>query len=199
MKQLFTLLLICSPGILLAQKMPDYGIHQIRLNDTDKMIRAEILPVTSMPNVNPELTYYWYGTGSIHLLQGGFSGQLLNGSYEEYYINKNLKTQGTFENGLKNGVWKDWDKTGKLIRLFTWENGSWSGPFNIYNANGKVIQSGRYIHNQLDGPISFNAGTDSAKTIRYKKGKIVPPKSGTFLKRINIFKKKTPSQAKPAS
>ncbi len=199
MKQLFTLLLICSPAILLAQKMPDYGIHQVRINDTDKTIRAEILPVTSMSNVNPELTYYWYGAGGIHTLQGGFSGQLLNGIYEEYYINKNLKTQGSFENGLKNGVWKDWDEAGKLTRLFTWENGSWSGQFNLYNTRGKVIQSGKYVHNQLDGLISFNAGTDSAKTIRYKKGKIVPPKSSTFLKRINIFEKKGPSKAKPAS
>jgi antitoxin component YwqK of YwqJK toxin-antitoxin module len=199
MKQLFMLLLICGPGLLYAQKMPDYGIHQIRINDTDKTIRAEIQPVTSMPNVNPELTYYWYGTGSIHPLQGGFSGQLLNGSYEEYYLNKNLKTQGTFEKGLKNGVWKDWDESGKLTRLFTWENGCWSGPFTLYNTRGQVIQSGRYVHNQLDGPVSFNAGTDSARTILYKKGRVVPPKSGTFLKRINIFKKKKTPPAKPAS
>ena len=193
------LLLICSPAIVLAQKMPDYGIHQVRINDTDKMIRAEILPVTSMSKVDPELTYYWYGTGSIHLLQGGFSGQLLNGTYEEYYSNKNLKTQGTFERGLKNGVWKEWDPSGKLTRLLTWENGYWSGPFNLYNTHGRVIQSGRYDHNQLDGLVAFNAGTDSAKTIRYKKGKVVPPKSGTFLKRINIFKKKTSPPVKPAA
>ncbi|MBB6126357.1 toxin-antitoxin system YwqK family antitoxin [Mucilaginibacter lappiensis] len=199
MKHLFTLLLTFSPGLLLAQKIPDYGLHQIRINDTDKTIRAEILPVTSMANVHPELTYYWYGAGAIHQLQGGFSGHLLNGSYEEYYINKNLKTQGTFEKGLKNGLWKEWDESGKLTRQLTWENGSWSGPFSLYNVHGQLVQSGRYARNQLDGPISFNAGTDSAKIVRYNKGKVVPPKSGTFLKRINIFKKKKTPALKPAS
>jgi antitoxin component YwqK of YwqJK toxin-antitoxin module len=199
MKHLLIHLLIWLPLATFAQKMPDYGIYHIRISDTDKTIQAEIIPVTSMPDVKPELEYYWYGANTIHRLQGGFSGQLLNGTYNEYYKNKNLKTQGLFEKGLKNGEWKDWYEDGKLNRLITWEKGIQSGRFSLYNPDGKIIQSGRYRHNQLDGPVTYNAGTDSLKVIRYKNGQIVPAKSGTFLKRVNIFKKKTTPQAKPAT
>lgn len=196
MKKLFILFLTWLPLFSMAQKIPDYGLHQVRINDTDKTILAEILPVKTMSQVRSELDYYWYGANRIHRQQGGFSGQLLNGTYQEYYQNKSLKTQGAFEKGLRNGVWKDWNENGRLSLLTTWDNGLRSGRFSLYNTEGKVIQSGSYVRDRLDGPVTFNAGTDSLKIIRYKKGQPVPPKSGTFLKRINIFKKHTQKSIK---
>lgn len=197
MKYLLILFTCWFPLKTMAQKLPDFGLHHIRISDTDKNIQAEILPVTNMPAVKPELNYYWYGAGGIHQLQGGFSGQLLNGAYTEYYKNKNVKTQGTFKKGLKDGVWKEWNEYGKLNYLITWEEGIQTGPFSFYNTEGRVIRSGTYKRNQLNGRLSLNEGTDSAQTIRYKNGKIVPSKSGSFLKRIHLFKKKTAPKPQP--
>jgi hypothetical protein len=198
MKHLFLLLFQCCPILLLAQKMPDDGTSQVRINDTDRTIRAGILAVTSAPKARPDRQYYWYGSGGIHQLQGGYSGHLLNGSYQEYYLNKNLRTEGAFDEGLKDGVWKDWSEGGKLSRLITWDQGEQTGPFRLYDPEGKVITSGNYKHNLLDGAVTFHIGTDSAKTLRYKKGQVMPPKNGNFLKRIHIFKKQQAPPAKPA-
>jgi hypothetical protein len=189
MKHLFLLLCQCCPILLLAQKMPDDGTSQVRINDTDRTIRAGILAVTSAPKARPDRQYYWYGSGGIHQLQGGYSGHLLNGSYQEYYLNKNLRTEGAFGEGLKDGVWKDWNEAGKLSRLITWDQGEQTGPFRLYDPDGKVITSGNYKHNLLEGAVTFHIGTDSVKTLRYKKGQVIPPKKGNFLKRIHIFKK----------
>lgn len=42
------------------------------------------------------------------------SDGVLNGLYEEYYINKKIKTKGTIKNGLKLGWWKFYDSLGNI-------------------------------------------------------------------------------------
>ncbi|MEN0052362.1 MAG: hypothetical protein AAGC65_01770 [Mucilaginibacter sp.] len=197
MRSALLLFLICSPLILMAQKMPDYGNTQVRINDTDKTIRAGIEAVPSNPKTYPDLNYYWLGGGIIHQLQGGYSGQLLHGSYQEYDLRKNLRMQGTFQRGLKDGIWKTWNESGKLVSIVTWDKGWLTGPFTLYTTEGKEKTSGYYDHNLLDGPLTTGLETDSLKTVRYKKGKIVPPKPHKLLQRINIFKKHKKPQAAP--
>lgn len=194
---LLTLLLFC-PFLLRAQKIPDYGTSQVRVNDTDRMIRAGILTTSAALKAQPDRLYYWYGSGGIRQTQGGYSGHLLHGSYEEYYLNKNLRTQGTFAEGLKDGQWKEWNETGNMSRMVTWKQGEQTGPFQWYSADGKVTTSGHNRHNLPDGPVTYNIGTDSVKTLRYKAGKLIPVKKGNFLKRIHIFKKGKAPAAKPA-
>ncbi|WPU95855.1 hypothetical protein SNE25_10030 [Mucilaginibacter sabulilitoris] len=198
MKYLVLALFLFYPFLLRAQKIPDYGTSQVRINDTDRMIRAGILTISATFKARPDRLYYWYGSGGIRQTQGGYSGRLLHGNYEEYYLDKNLRTQGTFAEGLKDGQWKEWHETGSMKRLVTWKQGEQTGPFQLYGANGKITTSGYYRHNLQDGSITYNMGTDSVKTLRYKAGKLIPAKKGNFLKRIHIFKKGKAPAAKPA-
>lgn len=197
MKYLLPALLLFCPFLLRAQKIPDYGTSQVRISDTDRMIRAGILTTSATPKARPDRLYYWYSSGGIRQTQGGYSGRLLHGSYEEYYLNKNLRIQGTFAEGLKNGGWKEWNETGHMKRLVTWSQGEQTGPFQLYGTDGKIITSGHYRHSLPDGPVTYNIGTDSVKTLRYKAGKLVPAKKGNLLKRIHIFKKGKAPADKP--
>ncbi|MES2275321.1 MAG: hypothetical protein V4592_04815 [Bacteroidota bacterium] len=180
------------------QKLPDIGIN-VRINEGDKTIVAEIRPVNSTPSMEPASTYYWYGSGLIHHTQGGYSGRLLNGAYNEYYLNKNLKEQGLFNKGLKTGIWKAWNETGVLRQLFTYRTGIKSGAFSLYDETGRLTQSGNYDNNELNGKItSFHK--DSATVVIYKNGSAIPKKQPSkFWDKLNIFKRhpKTTNIAKP--
>jgi antitoxin component YwqK of YwqJK toxin-antitoxin module len=107
-----------------AQKLPDYGLNKVRITQPDKIIVAEIEPVSSNPSIKQNLVYYWYSANAVHTSQGGFSGKLLNGQYTEYYPDKNLKEQGEFKKGLKDGAWKSWNDDGSLAVTTTWKSGS---------------------------------------------------------------------------
>ena len=119
---LIFLCLVCVK--VLGQKLPGYGLNKVRITLADKIIVAEIEPVSSNPSIKQNLVYYWYSANIIHTTQGGFSGKLLNGQYNEYYPDKNLKEQGEFKNGLKNGIWKNWNDDGTLSALANWKHGS---------------------------------------------------------------------------
>jgi antitoxin component YwqK of YwqJK toxin-antitoxin module len=119
---LIFLCLVCIEAF--GQKLPDYGLNKVRITQTDKIIVAEIEPVSSNPSIKRDLIYYWYSANIIHATQGGFSGTLLNGRYTEYYPDKNLKEQGEFKNGLKDGVWKNWSDDGTLMASTNWKHGS---------------------------------------------------------------------------
>jgi hypothetical protein len=197
MRKLLLFIFILSSSGAMAQKMPDYGLYNIHISDSARIIRTQVNPVSGTVSTRPGLLYYWFGSNAIHEQQGGFSGKLLNGIYEESDGNHHLIMQGEFKAGLKDGTWKTWNEAGRLSSVITWDEGVKTGKFAYYDAGGNETQSGRYDYNQLDGKIIYHAATDSVKTILYKNGKIVPAKNGSFLKRINIFKKKATGSPQP--
>jgi hypothetical protein len=107
----------------LAQNLPDMGLYRVRITDTAGTTIFEIKPVNSPPRARPDRTYYWYDAGTIQATQGGFSGKLLNGSYDQYYRDKSLKEQGAFHKGLKVGTWKNWNRDGSLATITKWDKG----------------------------------------------------------------------------
>jgi antitoxin component YwqK of YwqJK toxin-antitoxin module len=123
MKRIVFILSLLSAGSLFAQKLPDGGLNTIRIYESDKTVVAEIGEVSENPDIKPDLFYYWYSANAIHSTQGGFSGQLLNGRYTEYYLNKNLKEQGFFKKGLKSGIWKTWNEDGIIKQTSNWKLG----------------------------------------------------------------------------
>jgi antitoxin component YwqK of YwqJK toxin-antitoxin module len=123
MRKIIVIFLFFISGSVYAQKLSDYGIDKVRIVETDKIIQAEIIPVNSAPAIKSDRFYYWYNDNSIHSSQGGFSGKLLNGLYEAYYLNHNLKEKGAFKKGLKNGIWKSWKEDGTLSQVANWKNG----------------------------------------------------------------------------
>ncbi|MES2113014.1 MAG: hypothetical protein V4577_29965 [Bacteroidota bacterium] len=123
MKNIIILLLLVVPCLASAQKVPDFGANKVRILQPDKIIEAEVIPVASAPKPNTGFFYYWYSSNKIHITQGGFSGRLLNGAYNEFYLTRNLKEQGIFDKGLKNGTWKSWNEGGNLIKITHWKQG----------------------------------------------------------------------------
>jgi antitoxin component YwqK of YwqJK toxin-antitoxin module len=122
MKKIMAILLFFVSGAVCAQEMPDMTI-KVRIVETGKTVVAEVNQVASLPSTKSNLFYYWYSANSIHSTQGGFSGKLLDGEYDEYYPDKGLKEQGLFKKGLKSGTWKDWNADGTLKAEANWKNG----------------------------------------------------------------------------
>jgi hypothetical protein len=106
-----------------AQKLPFIDMNRVRITEPDRVIVAETEPVSYVRHPKPDLIYYWYGAGAIHSTQGGFGGKPLDGLYNEYYPDKNLKEQGQFKKGLKNGIWKSWNDDGTLAGSTNWKHG----------------------------------------------------------------------------
>jgi hypothetical protein len=190
MKILYTFIFLAFSLGSVAQQIPDYGIHKIRITDSDRIVVAEIFPVSSAFKPRTDREYHWFQANRIQHLQGGFSGKLLNGTYTEFYPNKNIREEGTYKNGLKDKTWKFWTENGVLTKVTTWNDGVLSGKFMLFKADGTLEESGRYAESKLNGPVIFYEQPDSSRTVYYKKGKIVPHSNRSFLQRINIFKKK---------
>lgn len=177
--------------LVIAQKLPDGGVNRIRISDNDKSILAELQTADDWVSVDPHKTYYWYSSNAVHTTQGGYSGKLLNGSYTEYYLNKNLREQGTFKNGLKTGVWKSWNDQGGLLSFMTWQDGTKSGKFELLDDKGMVKTSGTYRSNLLDGIVKSYVSADSATVVKYKNGKVIAKSSGeSFWRKVNVFKRR---------
>jgi antitoxin component YwqK of YwqJK toxin-antitoxin module len=122
MKNLLITILLFISGYACAQDMPEMST-KVRITSPDKTIVAEVNEVSEVISPKPNLFYFWYYAGSILSTQGGYSGKLLDGSYNEYYLSKALKQQGTFKKGLKNGSWKSWNEDGVLKEDILWKNG----------------------------------------------------------------------------
>ena len=161
------LIILLLPLFAQAQQLPDFGFDKIKLRDSDQIVQTQLLQGSAASKARPDRYYYWYAANKIHATQGGFSGDLLNGDYHAYYLDKSLKEQGVFKKGLKDGTWKSWNESGSLTGIYTWKNGLRQGAFSLYDNKGKLIQSGYYKDNQL-----------------------VQPDSGSFWEKLDIFKKK---------
>lgn len=160
------LIFFVFPLISYGQKLPDYGFDKIRIVGADEIIQADIIQVSSTPSAKPNRFYYWFSGNTIHATQGGFSGTLLNGSYNEYYLDKSLKAQGTYKKGLKEGVWRSWNQNGILTEQYTWDEGLRSGKYELFDEQGNLKESGKY------------------------KGGVLVVKSGSFWQKLNVFRKK---------
>jgi hypothetical protein len=123
MRHLFyaCLLLMMQPAF--GQKLPADGVNKIRISLPDKMIVAEIIPLTANPKAIAGLWYWWYNAGTIRSTQGGFAGKLLNGKYQEFYPDKSLREDGSFKKGLKDGCWKTWNNDGTIRESTYWHKG----------------------------------------------------------------------------
>src|ERR1700743_640462 len=123
MKRILFIVLLFGTDLAYAQKLPALDTNRVRITEKDQTILAQINPINSTPKIKSGLFYYWYSANGIHYSQGGFSGKLLNGTYNEFYADKNLKQQGAFNNGLKDGIWKSWNEDGTLSSDTKWKNG----------------------------------------------------------------------------
>ncbi|MBS7562779.1 hypothetical protein KHS38_00035 [Mucilaginibacter sp. Bleaf8] len=172
MKRYVYIIFLLASSSLQAQRIPSFGLNKVRITAPGRTIVTEITP-SAVSSLHSDRIYYWYGGNTIHNTQGGYSGKLLHGKYEEYYTDKSLKEQGEFDSGLKDGLWRSWQESGALAELVNWQHGIKEGDFTFYDEQGQPRQSGRYADNLLEGKVLIYHGGDSVETVRYKHGQIV--------------------------
>ncbi len=194
MKTLLLLLLVLRGTCSLAQRLPDYGLNRTRITEPDgRSTLIETRPVKG-PRTDERKTYYWYSANRVHTTQGGYSGKLLNGPYQQYDGSRNLRERGTFSRGLKSGTWKTWNDAGRLAEETRWKHGHKQGAFRRYDDQGKLIRAGHYKNDQVSGKVLVYYGADSVRTIRYKAGRELPgatgPARASFFGRLWPFGRK---------
>jgi hypothetical protein len=157
--------------------------QKVIINFDDHTIVAYTKP-TGKVSPQSDRYYYWLSGQSINVTQGGFSGKLLNGSFESFYLNKNLKESGSFASGLKNGEWNHWNDQGVLIGQYVWKAGKKSGKYINFNSAGEEIEYGSYKDDLLDG--KQVVVSDTLQTTYYKQGKVTEyrPLMPRFVKKV---------------
>jgi len=191
------LTMILLAKILPAQILPNQGFYKVRLVQEDKIVQAEINPAKPAKQIYNERLYYWYKPNQIEVTQGGFSGKLLNGYYEEFFRNKELMSQGSFKKGLKNGIWKSWQPGGKLLDVVCWKDGLKDGAYFYYDTAGKLKEDGFYRDGKLHGLRRvYNTTNGQAESMTYRKGQqeAKQPSLGFW----NKLFKKAPTGEKPS-
>ncbi len=167
MKRIFLIIiLLFSIQILFGQDYESkYNTRTVMINYPDSVIKAKILNTQKDFKVDDELIYYWYNDNKIGSNRGGFIGKPLHGTYIVCTNDGVLIKQGEFENGLKTGKWKTWYLSGELRSIETYKSGLKNDIHYYYSEEGEIL-----------------------KEIKFKNGKTVELKEGSFLN--SIFKKK---------
>lgn len=161
------------------KKAMDLEAYRHHMAFADHQISFYTLPVDkSAGKVKPERNYHWWGGRQLNITQGGYSGKLLHGEFNSFYLNKQLKEQGVFKKGLKIGKWKEWNENGKLSLLTNYRNGSANGIFYRYDTTGKLSEQGRYKNGKLHGKLKKYFNADSVAYTKYEDGRLLPKKGG---------------------
>lgn len=131
-------------------KAPKYRL--LTLTPPGKTIKTRIsYKKLSLDNINKY--YYWFDGAAINCTQGGNSGYLLDGDYEEIsYPGKHLICKGSFTNGQKDGEWTTWFESGKIKTLENYKNGKLNGNQYEFDEKGKTIASKYYENGELYKP-----------------------------------------------
>lgn len=145
----------------------------VTIDNGEVKIRAHILVEHHEFKVHESRMYHWFQSGEIMHTRGGYSGEILQGEYTEYFSNNHLKTNGKFHLGLKDGTWKVWYTNGEHKEIINWKNGVLHGNFSKFDVNGQLTESGAYKKGKLHGKfVTYKNGT-AENTVYYKEGKEV--------------------------
>lgn len=162
----FSLIFFSCINILIAQ---DGGRKKIG----DKNYRYEFYTSLSTPGIHLGVTYFWFKGGAIHHSESSFSGQVLDGKFEKFFLNTQLAEQGYFKLGLKHGLWYSWHPNGKIAERGYWRSGVKRGEYKSFDENGFPVESGKYRKGKKHGRWINWINKD---TIVYKRGAVIPKK-----------------------
>lgn len=157
------------------------------LRDGEVFIRFQVMDLSDSKKVKleKEETYFWFKSQKVMTTQGGASGLLLDGIYEEFYPNNQLKVKGYFKKGVKHNAWKFWDESGNLVKIVEWRKGRRIKDAEEYNSSGELIKKKDFSANQttyyLDNKI-INAWDDSTEV------EVIHKYENGQTKRIDRFK-----------
>ncbi len=185
--------IICLCAFLLsafagiAQIVPDY-YNQTRMvtqNENGRVsVRAYVQVFDNGPEKLNQNSYFWFQRDSIYETQNGFSGHLLEGDFQAYHPNGNLKEQGQFACGQKIGKWRTWHANGIVESTFSFKKGAQSGLLTEFDDQGLVVKKSKFRKGTLKGKVKeFVEG----KRVKEEKEKMSPEKK---------TKEKTPKMKK---
>lgn len=157
--------------------------RQVVINYPDSIVTAEVLVKEKRISVQPGKVYYWYNSNSIHKNAGGFTGNVLDGTYQVFDKNKNLIVQGEFRKGLRIGTWNRWNPKGGVYRTECWRKGILHGSLTQFNHSGDIIKQLKFKNGELHGK-SRILEKGRMKTVKYNRGVIDSTDAG-----IHFFKK----------
>jgi hypothetical protein len=161
---------------LKGQEFPKFPeTRRIYIYQEDSTIIAEVLG--RMDNVKDPLndkTYYWYAFDRIHCNEGGWSGNLLHGSFQVFNVQNDLIEEGQFEKGLKQGDWFFWNADGTIKQKTEWEDGEKSRMIE-YEA-GKLVKEISYKNGMLHGKTIFYKDGNVVDVVKYNDGQIIEKK-----------------------
>lgn len=188
----FTLVMVLLCGSVFAQRPEELGLYNYKhtVTYTDHKAVFQLKEMSDQGNIENGKSYYWYANNQIKISQGGYSGRLLNGSFNAFYLDNSLKEQGIFENGLKVGEWKKWNTQGKLYERAQFKKGILNGTFYKYNTLGDVLETGAYQNGKMKGAWKTYVNADSTTLTYYKNGV-------SYVPRANLWKRIFAKKSKP--
>ena len=156
--------------------------NMVTVTDSGKQIHAHLLISTNESIPKPYIFYHWFKSGKIMRTEGGYSGVLLDGLFQEFYANKNLCEEGNYYYGLKSGLWKEWNPNGTLSILTNFIKGKKYGNYARFDSIGLLKEKGKFRNNKLDGKQIKYVTNGNKEIYYYKKGVLVNRKSSNFIK-----------------
>ncbi len=163
---------------------------KVKKRITDTSFKYEFYVTDKETEIKSDRIYYWFKGGAIHNSEYGISGELLDDTFDKFYLNNQLAEQGSFNRGLKHGLWKTWYANGVIETTQYWDNGRKKGTFYRYANDGQLMEKGRYKANKKHGQwINYSVND----TVTYKNNEKVvskePKKEGDDVEKLSFFKK----------
>ncbi|MDR1678828.1 MAG: hypothetical protein LBR81_03530 [Prevotellaceae bacterium] len=168
--------------------------HHFQLADSLYKYNIVVLAVAPAKiKPNKDKFYTWYINNTVNTTQGNYSGKLLHGVYNQYFIDsKQLAVKGNYEHGLRVGNWYEWHENGNLSSVVAYKSGKKQGQAFFYDISGNIVEKCRFKNDQKHGKsIAYIDGRKQAP-IKYKNGEAVPKKE----KKISEAKEEKPKKEK---
>ena len=90
---------------------------------------------------------------------GRLNDGLLDGPWERYYENGQLRQKGSYSNGEIDGLWVTYWENGQLRSKGSFSNGQYDGPWETYDENGQFQLKGSFSNGEQCGEWIENGGT----------------------------------------
>lgn len=167
------ILVILNVDVEAQANKKNYRTRMIVVNYPDSIIKTNVLLDKIDIELNNTTIYYWSAYGEIHANKGGYSGQLLCGSYQVFDVDNNLITQGAIQNGVKNGSWKSWYNNGEIKSLEIWKKGVLEGKQISYTQLGDLKSIQNFRKGKRHGLQEYFRSGQLVEVKKYTRGRFV--------------------------
>jgi antitoxin component YwqK of YwqJK toxin-antitoxin module len=164
-------------------------IRHFSIVEGDSVVKSSFITKPTKNKLNELFTYYWYYDGKINHNQGGYSGKLLQGTYEVFDNAGKLIEKGQFKNGLQTNIWTTWYPNGTIKSIVDYKNGFAEGKAKIFDDKRKLIALKHYNKGILQGKSIFYM-QDTIIMKKYKDGKEISSRNKPHLRKAAKVEKK---------